>query len=74
LEGFESFVPVLGVDDILVHLALLLGSSPGNGLEGSADGDRSALANLLGEADGLGEGGAAGERKEALAAVTLVLG
>ncbi|PMB67870.1 Ubiquitin carboxyl-terminal hydrolase 2 [Beauveria bassiana] len=68
-----GLVTVLGSHDTLVHFILLIGPRPGHSLQGSADGDGSALTDLLREAYGLAESALAGGRQD-VCAIALVLG
>lgn len=56
LKGLEGLVAVLGRDDTFIHLILLVGAGPRDGLQRGADRDRPALANLLRQADCLAKG------------------
>jgi len=77
LERLKGLVSVLGVDDALVHLGLLLGPGPRHGLQRRPDGHGPAFANFLREAHALGQSGLARDLEDILCctcAVTLVLG
>lgn len=56
LKSLERFVPVLSVDDALIHFVLLFRARPRKGLQGGSDGDGPTLTNLLSQANGLCEG------------------
>ena len=73
LERLEGLVPILGRDNPLVHLILLLLPRPHDGLQRRPDGHRPALANLLGQPHGLGEGRLARQRED-VGTLALVLG